>query len=230
MSFIETLSNRLGIQITNPALFEQAITHKSVVKSAADAPHNERLEYLGDAVVGLVVADILFRLYPNDDEGNLSRKRASLVNETTLSKVAVHFGLSEFLRAHHSQPLEELQSNPRILASLFEAIVGAMYLDTGFAKTTVWLKGVYTDVVPVSFTEHDFSSDYKTRFQELIQSQYKTTPIYETTEVSGPDHHRLFTVTVNVAGKVYGSGQGLSKKIAAQEAAKMALSQVGEDE
>ncbi|MCB9073645.1 MAG: ribonuclease III [Bdellovibrionaceae bacterium] len=230
MEFISTLSQRLGIALQESPLYEQAMTHKSVSKDSAETLNNERLEYLGDAVIGLVVADILYKFFPLDDEGNLSRKRASLVNETTLSKVAAHFGLQDFLRVHHSQSLEDFKSNARITASLFEALVGALYLEIGFMETFQWLHHVYENVVTVSFSEHDFSSDYKTRFQEKIQSQFKVTPRYETTEVSGPDHQRLFTVTVTVNGVVYGTGQGLSKKNAAQEAAKMALERMDGNE
>lgn len=223
MSFIDVLSQKLEIEIHSPSLFEQAFNHKSLSKNNDTIEHNERLEYLGDAVLGLVVAEVLYRFFPDDDEGNLSRKRASLVNESALSKISEHFGLSEYLRAHHSQSLEELQHNPRIMASLFEAVVGALYLDQGYQKTHAWIEKVMLAVIGIDFDDHDFSSDYKSRFQELVQSKQKITPIYETVESTGPDHQRLFTVIVSVDGKVLGEGQGPSKKIAAQEAAKNAL-------
>ncbi len=223
MSFIETLTKKINIPVRNTELFEQAFTHKSLSKGKEPAFNNERLEYLGDAVLGLVSAHLLYRLFPDDDEGSLSRKRASLVNEATLSQISDHFGLSEFLRAHHSQSLEDLRANPRITSSLFEALVGAFYLDSGFETTQSWLETVFVDFVKVSFDEHDYSHDYKTRFQELIQSKYKVTPFYETIESTGPDHLKHFTVTVSVEGRVFGQGVGTSKKMAAQEAAKKAL-------
>ncbi|MCC6137693.1 MAG: ribonuclease III [Bdellovibrionaceae bacterium] len=223
MGFIELLAEKLEIEIHNPALFEQAFNHKSLSKGNDSVDHNERLEYLGDAVLGLVVADVLYRAFPQDDEGNLSRKRASLVNETALSRISDHFGLSENLRAHNSHSLEELQHNPRITASLFEAVVGAMYIDLGYQKTHAWVEKVMLKVIGIDFDDHDFSSDYKSRFQELLQSKQKITPVYETIESTGPDHQRSFTVIVSVDGQVHGEGQGPSKKIAAQEAAKNAL-------
>jgi ribonuclease III len=223
MAFIEELAQKLELELINSELYEQAFTHKSLAKGNEHIAHNERLEYLGDAVLGLVVADYLFRMFPNDDEGQLSRKRASLVNESTLSRIAEHFDLASYLRAHHSQVLEDLQTNPRILASLFESIIGAMFIDLGFLKTRDWIEKVYVSIVKLSFDDHDYQDDYKTRFQELIQSRLKVTPVYTTIESTGPDHQRMFTVSVSVDGEVFGEGQGLSKKLAAQEAAKAAL-------
>lgn len=223
MSFIETLSKKLNIEVQNTALFEQAFTHKSLSKGNEVIEQNERLEYLGDAILGLVIADILYRRFPQDDEGNLSRKRASLVNENTLSKISNHFELSQYLRAHHSQSLVELKNNPRIAASLFEAVVGSLFIELGFEKVRQWIENVFDSVIEATFEDHDFSSDYKTRFQEWIQSKYKVTPVYETIESAGPDHQRLFTVIVSVDNKVCGQGQGASKKNAAQQAAKNAL-------
>lgn len=223
MNFIEELSRTLDIELQSPHLYEQAFTHKSLAKGNENLEHNERLEYLGDAVLGLVIADFLYRMFSRDDEGNLSRKRASLVNESILSKIAEHFELAKHLRAHHSQTLMDLKNNPRITASLFEAVVGAMFIDLGFLKTRDWVEKVYVTVVQVSFDDHDYQDDYKTRFQELIQSRHKITPIYETVESTGPDHQKIFTVSVSVDGHVLGEGQGPSKKIAAQEAAKSAL-------
>lgn len=229
MTFIEDVSRELNIEINNHSLFEQAFIHKSLAKSGELIDHNERLEYLGDAVVGLVVADILYRLFPSDDEGSLSRKRASLVNESTLSRISNHFKLTRFLKVHSSQSLAELQSNPRISASLFEAVVGALFIDLGFEKTSLWVEHVFKNIVHISFEEHDFTNDFKTRFQELIQSKSKITPTYETIETAGPDHLRMFTVTVSVDGQVRGQGQGLSKKLAAQEAARNALEKEDQD-
>lgn len=223
MAFIDELSQKLDLELTSVDLYQQAFTHKSLAKGNEHIAHNERLEYLGDAVLGLVVADYLFRMFPEDDEGHLSRKRASLVNESTLSRIAEHFDLASYLRAHHSQALEDLQTNPRIMASLFEAIVGAMFIDLGFAKTRDWIEKVYVLIVKLSFDDHDYQDDYKTRFQELVQSRLKVTPVYTTVESTGPDHQRVFTVSVSVDGEVFGEGQGSSKKIAAQEAAKAAL-------
>lgn len=223
MAFIEQLSQILDIEVQNERLFTQAFTHKSLAKDNDAIEHNERLEYLGDAVLGVVIADLLFRMFDTDDEGSLSRKRASLVNEATLSRIADHYNLAQFLRVHHSQTLADLQHNPRITSSLFEAVVGAMYIDLGFLKTRDWVEKVYVSVAQLSFDDHDYQDDYKTRYQESIQSRYKITPVYETVETTGPDHQRLFTVRVSVDGAITGEGQGASKKIAAQEAAKQAL-------
>jgi len=223
MPLIDQLSQILDIEVQNQRLFEQAFTHKSLAKDNENIEHNERLEYLGDAVLGLIIADLLYRMFSDDDEGNLSRKRASLVNESTLSRISEHFNLAQFLRVHHSQSQADLQTNPRITSSLLEAVVGAMYIDLGFLKTRDWVEKVYVSVVQLSFDDHDYQDDYKTRYQELVQSRLKITPTYETKESTGPDHQRLFTVTVSVDGKVTGEGQGTSKKIAAQEAAKSAF-------
>lgn len=223
MAFTEQLSQILDIEIQNERLFQQAFTHKSLSKGNDDIEHNERLEYLGDAILGLIIADLLYRMFTDDDEGSLSRKRASLVNESTLSRIAEHYNLAQFLRVHHSQSLGDLQANPRITSSLFEAVVGALYIDLGFLKTRDWVEKVYVSVLKMSFDDHDYQEDYKTRYQEIVQSEQKVTPIYETVETTGPDHQRWFTVRVSVDGQVRGEGQGASKKLAAQEAAKKAL-------
>lgn len=223
MSFVAELQQQLQITIHDQALFEQTFTHKSLSKGDEAILNNERLEFLGDAVLGMVTANLLYRLFPQEDEGSLSRKRASLVNESALSQVAQHFDLSRHLKAHHSQSLEDLKNNPRITSSLFEAVIGALFLDSGFEFTQKWVESALTKSGVLSFDNHDYTNDYKTRFQELIQSKYKITPIYETVESSGPDHLRQFTVTVSVDGRVMAQGTGASKKIAAQNAAQKAL-------
>lgn len=229
MPLTDELTQILDIEIQNERLFTQVFNHKSLAKDNENIEHNERLEYLGDAVLGLVIADLLYRMFSNDDEGSLSRKRASLVNESTLSRIADHFQLSKYLKVHHSQALADLQHNQRITASLFEALIGAMYIDLGFLKTRDWIEKVYISVMQMSFDDHDYQDDYKTRYQELIQSKYKVTPVYETVETTGPDHQRSFTVTVSVDNLLKGEGRGPSKKIAAQEAAKSALRAEGND-
>lgn len=223
MSLKEQLEKQLQISIKNEILFIQAFTHKSLSKGDESILNNERLEFLGDAVLGVVTAHLLYQFFPHEDEGFLSRKRASLVNESTLSQVASFLNLSVHLKAHHSQSLEEFKVNPRITSSLFEAVIGAIYLDSGFAFAQQWIEDVLKRSGVLSLDQNEYDHDYKTRYQELIQSKYKITPVYEMLESSGPDHLRQFTVTVSVDGVVVAQGTGTSKKVAAQNAAQKAL-------
>jgi len=225
MTLKNQLEQQLQISILNEDLFAQVFTHKSLSKGDESVLNNERLEFLGDAVIGVITAQLLYRLFPNEDEGSLSRKRASLVNETALSQVACFFNLTQHLKAHHSQSLEDLKNNPRIASSLFEALVGALFTESGFEFTQRWVEDALTKSGILNFESHDYMSDFKTRFQELIQSKHKVTPIYETIHINGPDHAREFTVTVSVNGQVKAQGSGASKKIAAQNAAQKALEQ-----
>ena len=173
---LEKLQKMIQYQWKDPNLLKQALCHKSYTKENPKQPHNEKLEFLGDAVLELVITDLLMKTFEKDNEGSLSRKRASIVNEERLCHLAVEKSLDSFLFIGKNEIKNELQKNPRILASAFEAIVGAIYKDSDFQRVHEWLHRIFKPVIDRAFSEYDFESDYKSRLQEWTQEKFKLTP------------------------------------------------------
>ena len=159
-------------------------------------------------------------------EGSLSRKRASVVNEERLSRLSRDLHLPDYLLIGAREVNNHLQENPRIVASVLEAVVGAIYKDQGFQETFAWVQRIFAPVLDEAFLEHDFVSDYKTRFQEWVQEEFKKTPRYIVVSQEGPDHSRQFEVEVFVGEESWGKAWGNSKKAAAQNAARQAFAKV----
>lgn len=222
---IQKVLQKIDYEAQDSSWLYTALTHKSYFKNTAGVNwgDNEKLEFLGDAVLDLVMADILMQTFPNDDEGHLSRKRASLVNEEGLSEMAKSLRLHEDLLMGEAENDQGLRENKRILAGTFEALVGGMYKDRGYSYTKEWIHRTFQKALDHSFSEHDYKRDFKTRFQELAQSLWKRTPTYRLKEVHGPDHNKEFCVEVLVDEKIYGEGWGESKKAASQKAAEQAF-------
>lgn len=228
---IVQLQEKINYVAKDPKWLQLAITHSSYLKKNSHlvSGNYERLEFVGDAVLDLVVANMLFDKFPSDDEGGLSRKRASLVNEESLYNISMRMKLDECLLLDEAEERQGLRANKRLLASVLEGLIGAIYKDSGFAKASEWVENVYNNHISHEFTDHDFSKDFKTRFQELIQEKLKITPTYQMSDVFGPDHQKMFKVQVLVNDQVYGEGTGESKKVAAQMAAEQALKNYGEE-
>lgn len=222
------IEKNLGYQFSDSQLLMQALCHKSYSKENPECPHNEKLEFLGDAVLDVVISDLLMEKYREDQEGSLSRKRASVVNEDRLSSLAQQMQLDQFLLIGQRESKNNLRENPRIRASVFEAIVGAIYKDSNFQAAFSWLQIIFDPVIDEAFSNHDFERDYKTRFQEWVQDKHKLTPNYKVIKQTGPDHERVFEVEVFVGETSWGQATGASKKTAAQNAAKQALAKVEE--
>lgn len=222
---LKELQKIIKYQWKNPDLLKQALCHKSYTKEHSEQPHNEKLEFLGDAVLALVVTDLLMKTFDKDNEGNLSRKRASIVNEERLCQLAMEKSLDSFLLIGKGEFKNELQKNQRILASSFEALIGAIYTDSNFEKTSHWLKEIFQPVINGAFNKYDFESDYKSRLQEWVQNEFKLTPLYHVISEEGPDHARIFEVEVTVDGKPWGKAKGHSKKSASHNAARKILEQ-----
>ena len=225
MEWLERFQKQIGYEANNAQILVQALTHKSYRKRYPDhaTGNNERLEFMGDAVVDLVIASDLYKMFPEDNEGSLSRKRASLVNEDTLYNLAMRLKLDEYFLVDDGERSGNLRMNRRLLSGSLEAIIGAIYEDQGFGAAEKWIQNLFSDSGFYQFSDHDFAKDYKTRFQELVQDKLKVTPSYRTVAISGPDHQKVFTVEVLVQDQVYGEGAGESKKIAEQVAAQNAL-------
>jgi len=209
----------LGYEFRDNNLLSKALSHRS---SVTDGFANERLEFLGDAVLGVVVSDFLFRRHPNHNEGNLTKIKAALVNEAMLSKVAISFGLGQYIFLSPEEEKSGGRYKPSILADATEAIIGAIYLDGGLeAATRVIDKLLLNDFEHL--IKDEAMLNYKGELLERMQGEGRGTPRYEVIEEIGPDHIKTFVISVAVDGSRLGTGQGMSKKEAEQKAAKMAL-------
>jgi ribonuclease-3 len=206
------------------ALLRTALTHRSYLNEhpELDWEDNERLEYLGDAVLDFLLAEYLFLKLPNASEGELTALRAALVRRETLARFAKEVDLGATLLLGHGETETGGRERPALLCAAFEAVVGALYLDQG-------LDGVCLFVMPLVESEFERAStevagkDPKSRLQELAQGELGVTPRYQTTQAGGPDHAKVFTVEVSVGEVVCGEGEGPSKQAAAQRAAADAL-------
>jgi len=219
----------LGIAFRRPDLLRQALTHLSYVyersrsTQAAVEEANERLEFLGDAVLELLVSEFLYRRFPTASEGELTAYRAALVRTPTLARWARRFRLDEFLYLGRSEvPRPGRPVRERILAGAFEAVLGALYLDRGIRVVQRFLHRLLLEeaegLIAIGQNEN-----YKGRLQELIQDRLRITPVYRTIAVTGPAHQRTFTAEVLIGERPYGVGHGPSKQAAEQEAARRAL-------
>ncbi len=205
-----------------------ALTHKSFRYEAGEkhGQDNEKLEFLGDAVLDLVLSDLLMKAFAQDQEGALSKKRASLVNEESLAIIAKNFKLDECLRLGKGERLSNGLQKPRILACCFEAILGAIYVDGGFDQCFTVIQKIYEPQFPKLATEPDYASDFKTRLQERTQELFKKVPRYVTDGEQGPDHDKEFEVYVELESEILARGKGRNKKSAEQNAAQNALQMI----
>lgn len=221
---LQELQVRLGYQFKSHELLFRSLTHKSYANEIRrNIEHNEKLEFLGDAVLDLVIGELLFEKFPDDTEGGLSKKRASIVNEEVLSEIASKMGLNQLMLLGKGETLTGGSNKPRLVASVFEAIIGAIYLDGGFTQAKEFIAREFLGVADLVCRNEDFERDYKTRLQELVQKSVKETPRYEVLAEEGPPHDREFLVCVKVKDEVWAQGRGRSKKNAEQSAAKLAL-------
>lgn len=218
------LAERLGLPVRDLDLLEQALIHSSYLHEHRDlaAGHNERLEFLGDSVVSLAISDALYRRHPDDDEGVLSARRASIVSTTGLARLASRMALGEHLLLGEGELQRGGRRRPALLASAFEALVGAVYLDQGY---TVAAEFVVSLASPELTSDRPLGSlkSPKSRLQEFTQRLSGERPQYHLLDAVGPDHDKVFRVQVVVAGRVIGIGHGHSRRIAETEAAARAI-------
>jgi ribonuclease III len=221
------LAERLGLPVRDLGLLEQALVHSSWLHEHRDAArgHNERLEFLGDVVVNLAISEALFEAHPSDDEGLLSTRRASIVSTTGLARLAGRIDLGAMLLLGEGEAQRGGRRRPSLLASAFEAVAGALYLDLGWERTRRWL---------VNLAEPELSNPSpglslkspKSRLQEHTQRRTGARPEYRIVAASGPDHEKLFRIEVWVDGRPFGVGEGPSRRTAETAAATRALEQV----
>jgi ribonuclease III len=218
MSELTSLETKLNYKFKDQKLLIEALTHKSYKQPY----NNERLEFLGDAVLDLVVGEYLFTKFPKHDEGKLSKMRASLVNEEAFTRLANALGLGNFIYLSNAEENNRGRSKPSLLSNAFEAIMGAIYLEVGL-KTVSTIMVKLLDENYEELTLDSLFKDYKTSLQELTQAHFGMTPEYTLVHSRGPDHLKEFEIAVKIDGKVYATAIGKSKKIAQQEAAQIAL-------
>jgi ribonuclease III len=204
----------------SPALLERALTHRSFAYENGGLPTNERLEFLGDSVLGLVVTDTLFRKYPDLPEGQLAKLRAAVVNMRALAGVARELKLGSYVRLGRGEEGTGGRDKSSILADTLEAVIGAVYFELGLSEAGTLVHRLFDPVIARS-ARLGAGLDWKTSLQELTASGFLGVPEYHVEE-SGPDHQKFFRASVWVGGRSYGSGQGHSKKEAEQQAAEAA--------
>ena len=215
---IKTLEEKLGYEFKSPKLITEALTHKSH-KQPYD---NERLEFLGDAVLDLIVGEYLYKKFPKSNEGNLSKIRASLVNEKGFDKLARDIDLGNYIYLSNAEENNGGRDKPSLLSNAFEAVMGAIYLEAGLEIVNdIAIRLIEKNHQDISLDS--LFCDFKTTLQELTQARFGLTPVYEVVATRGPDHLKEFEVAVFIEDKEYARAIGKSKKIAQQESAKLAI-------
>ena len=228
MPDFKTLVDKLDLSFNNLNLLVEALTHRSYLNEHRDyaGSHNERLEFLGDAVLELAATDFLFKKFPSKPEGELTAYRAALVNTVSLAQCAQTLGINEYLLLSKGESKDTGRARDVILADAFEAIIGAIYLDSGYENAEAFIaKNLYNKIEEV-IAKRSYQ-DAKSRFQEVAQEKRGITPSYETLSEIGPDHNKRFTVAVLIGTEEIARGEGQSKQEAEQSAATAALDKTG---
>jgi ribonuclease III len=228
---LERLQERVGYSFGDRAILIQSLTHTSyghefLHEKPLALRDNERLEFLGDAILDVVISDILLESFPNANEGQLSRMRAAVVNEKTLAQLALSIGLQDVVRLGKGEAQTGGNTKASILSSTFEAVIAAIYLDGGFSAVYPVVRHLFA---PFFIEERELISfyDHKTQLQEIVQARWKVTPSYHLLQTQGPDHAKTFEVEVRMNGKILAVASGTSKKEAEQNAARDAIQSIG---
>ena len=216
--------------ISDRSLLDLALTHRSYANENPEVTeHNERLEFLGDAVLGFLVGEMLYQLYPEMNEAQLTRLRSRLVDEVQLSKVGAKMNLGTIMRLGNGAAKENGRDNPSLLNDTFEAIIGAYYLDAGITAVATYIQPLFQSIAQQLVGEADSNKsfiDSKNRLQQWALARYKEVPQYQIIGESGTDNAKEFTAQVSIRGTVYGTGKGRRKKEAQKQAAIAALQQL----
>lgn len=222
---LDGLGAQLGIELHDPEAIRQAFVHSSYFNEnpTSAAGHNERLEFLGDAVVGLVVSRLLYERYPDEDEGFLTARRAALVNRDALAGLALQLGLHRFLLLGRGEADAGGATRPSLLAGTFEAVAGAIFLAEGLEPTRGWLRALFGERLDLRGDENEPPKSAKSRLQEWSQRHRHTRPHYQLLGTAGPPHDQRFTVAAVLAGEQLAVGEGSSRQRAEEHAAEAAL-------
>lgn len=225
----DAMAAALGYRFSAPELLQQALTHRSFHNECPGGgePHNERLEFLGDAVLELCVSSRLMERLPDAREGELTKLRAMVVSEASLAGCAAECGIGDHLRLGRGEDQSGGRQKSSILSDAFEAVLGAVYLDGGFGAANATVERLLGPLLEAA-VEGGLDGDHKTRLQELAQRVHHQMPRYAVVEEQGPDHAKVFTVSVCLGEREVARGEGPSKKVAEQAAARRALDLLGE--
>lgn len=229
---IEEFKNSLGVEFEDKGLLELVFIHKSYLNEKGGRAYNEsneRLEFLGDAVLSCVVSRLLYERFPELPEGELTRLRARLVNKRALAELGARLDMGRYLRMGRGETGAGGAANPTILAGAFEALLGALYLEAGLGLVSSYIEKVFTPLLDGSFSTPGHF-DYKPRLQEAVQRIYKEGPVYRLVAESGPAHRKTFDVEVYVCDRMMGAGSAATKKEAEQAAAAEALKMLEAEE
>ncbi len=221
---LKEFQNKIGITFKDAGLLTQAFVHRSYINEnkSSGLSHNERLEFLGDAVLELVITDFLYKEYETKAEGELTAYRSALVNADTCAGIATSLGINDYLLLSKGESKDTGRARQYILANALEALIGAIYIDQGYDNAKMFIEKNFTPLIHKIISEGAFI-DSKSLFQEKAQEFEGVTPSYKTVKESGPDHEKKFTVGVYVGKDLIATGEGKSKQDAEQEAAKRAL-------
>jgi len=228
---LSQLENEIGYRFTNRRLLFQALIHSSyaAVSRRRGIPDNQRLEFFGDSVLGFIISCRLLKLFPESDEGELSRRKATLIDTATLAALAEQLGLGRYLLMSRGEEKTGGRTKKTVLAACFEALLAAVYLDGGIACAEKVADTMYRSLLEGEGLEDD-TRDYKTKLQELAHALNCLPPVYFLNKVTGPDHDLCFTVTVRVADECFARGTGKTRKEAEQRAARSVLVLLEEEE
>ena len=221
---LDDLQDRIGYRFSNQDLLLEALTHKSFSNEHPDVTleYNERLEYLGDAVLDLIISQRTFHDYPELPEGELTRIRAELVRERNLAEVSRRIGLGSCLKLGKGERRSGGENKDSLLANAVEALFGALFLDGGYPVAQEVIENLFGEEIRLAANK-EFAVDHKTRLQEFCQKVHRQAPVYSLVGEEGPDHQRHYRVEVRLKGETISAGEGRSKKLAEQDAARGAL-------
>ena len=227
---LRVFQKNLGYVFSDVTYLKRALSHKSYIheNKLSVLEHNERYEFLGDAILDFAVSALLMEFFPEADEGDLSKLRAAVVNESALALVARNIKIGESLFLGKGEIHGQGREKDSLLADAFEAVIGAVYLDSGFEKSFAVVKKHFSSLLEKA-TREDIITDYKTKLQEEVQMRFKTMPRYEHVAQTGPDHDKLFSVNLIIQKEIFATGSGRSKKQAEQSAAKEVLIKLNQD-
>jgi len=224
MRELKELEEKIQINFTNIAILQEAFIHRSYINENKDEKihHNERMEFLGDAVLELLVTNYLYHTYPNRPEGELTSFRSAIVKTTSLAETALQLELGEYISMSRGEEATGGRKRPYILANTFEALLGAIYLDQGLEISEIFVKTfLFTKIQNI--VENRLDIDNKSKLQEISQDDTNFTPLYDLIEAKGPDHDRIFTMGVKIGKYLFGTGKGKNKQSAEQNAAAEAI-------
>lgn len=220
------LEQKLNIEFKDKELLRTAFTHRSFINENVEIKeHNERLEFLGDAVLEIIISEYLFNKYPLLREGELTAYRSAIVKMETLAEISGELDFGNHILMSKGEEMTGGRARPYILANTFEAFLGAYFIDQGIEACKRFLSSVFFDKISTIIRDKDYI-DSKSKLQEITQEKFKEIPVYKVIKEEGPDHDKTFTIQVMVKSKILGTGSGKSKQYAQQEAAKNAINEL----